>query len=217
MLDNYIDINRDAYDKLCDDGYYDKVEYDNTEISCDRVYSQYCKINNGSKPLNVLELGPGIGRALHYFSTVYNCNTTAIELSQKMAIKAKRMAPSANIIVCDVKDINILIHSQFDIIYANAFIHLFPEQDALFVLQNYSKLLKDSGLIYLSTTINQEYKVGIFRKMNLKVERFRVFYTEPKIIELVTNCNLSIIDKWIMTEPTRKQEWIYVICQKNYV
>jgi cyclopropane fatty-acyl-phospholipid synthase-like methyltransferase len=219
-LNNYIDVNKQAYEQLANEGYYDKIlmEYDDiTCYLCNRVYEQYRTMNKGNNPLNLLELGPGSGRSLYYFSNIYNINTTAIELSDKMAKKVSDMVKRVGMIVGDVKDIDKLLDHQYDIIYASAFIHLFPKNDASIVLQNACKWLKDSGIIYLSTTINQELKEGVFPKLysQSKVRRYRVLYTEPEFKKLITISNLDIVDEWKRDDTNRNRKWLNIICRKK--
>jgi len=216
----YISVNKQTYDILADE-YYEKIcnnvkSKNIFDYLCKRVFFTY-KNHFKKNPKSVLELGPGLGNALKIFSTKYNCNVTGIELSHRMAEKAQKKAVRAAIINDDINNIDNLLESQFDIIYANAVIHLFPRKDAVELLVKIHKWLKNSGVIYISTTLHEISEEGFFLKSNCdkKLNRYRRKYDEIDFKDLVCTTGFLVIDEWKFSETEMSKQWINLICEKK--
>lgn len=217
----YIAINKEIYSILADN-YYEELQNKQNykqiiNSICNKIFNTYVDSNN-RKPVSILELGPGLGKALSLFSIKYKCNVVGIELSPKMAEKAKKNAPRAAIINDDINNIDNLLKNQFDIIFVNAVIHLFPRRDAIKLMEKIHRWLRDEGFLYLSTTLHEVATEGFFAKSNCnsRLKRFRRKYSEMDFKELVSSAGFRITSEWESPETKKNKHWINLICAKKW-
>ena len=166
------------------------------------------------KNISVLEIGPGAGQTLQYFS-MCGCHTIGVELSYKMAQIAKRKSPESLIICQDINSVQFL-ERQFHIIYLGAVLHLFPEKDASKLLQNIQHWLDDDGILYVNTTIHNRSFEGFYEKKDYRIPctRYRKYWTENDFCTFVQKCGFDICDRGYSNEPERKKQWIALYCRK---
>jgi len=145
-------------------------------------------------------------------------NTTAIELSPKMAELAHQNSPNSIIINDDVKNIN-FVKELFDLIFAGASIHMFPTRDVNIVLQKFYEWLKSDGKFIFDTTMHDEHEEGIFVKDDYKgsgrVARFRNKFTEDVLDELLFNNGFEVEERIIKPETDRDKKWMLNVCKKK--
>jgi SAM-dependent methyltransferase len=143
---------------------------------------------------NVLECGPGNG---NFAKELINkgMNVTAIDISKKMGEIASKNAKDLNLLIGDFLDYD-FGNNKFDLVVGRMFIHLFKTKDAITILQKMNSLLNKNGIIFLTTTVHNEYKEGFEKKENYPdaPARYRVRYTGEKLKELVSIANLEILE-----------------------
>jgi 2-polyprenyl-3-methyl-5-hydroxy-6-metoxy-1,4-benzoquinol methylase len=214
MNDDYIRINKDAFDKLCSE--YGKRIESKFGDSPEKLGGLLLKhVNQDFKKVTLLEVGPGSGHTLKYFS-INTYQTIAIDLSEKMAKLAKENSP-ASIVICDnILDVHFL-DAQFEAIFAGAVIHLFPLTDARILLHKFSNWLKPNGYLFINTTIHHQSEEGFFIKNDYpkSVIRFRRKWMEQDIICEIINANFEVREKIYTNEIDRNKKWIGLILQKK--
>lgn len=141
---------------------------------------------------------------------------TGIEFSEQMAQIASRTAPNARIIVDEF-----LGHDfkgeMFDGVYASAFVHLFPLDDARKVVQKIHGLLYPQGVALVSTTRHEVESEGFMIKAGFVSEqkRFRRLYDKPGIEELLTSGGFTIRNYGEVKDPTEPGKlWMNLVIQK---
>ena len=214
-MKEYIKINRIAYNALCEN--YDRRATEKSEFE-ERVEvlagSVLALAKAEFNQINLLEVGPGSGEALLFFER-NGCRTLAVELSERMALTARRRSPNTFFIVEDIMDVN-FIDKQFEIIYAGALIHLFPFKDAAILVKKIHSWLKPNGFLFISTTTHSYSEEGLYTKVDYKipVERFRRKWTEEEFVQLLLNNDFEIVKKIFTDEKDRMKRWIGLIGKK---
>ena len=124
----YISVNRTAYNKLSRQ-YLQRSAYKSEfETSSGEIIEQIMKFRTLSSGSKVLEIGPGSGEAIAYFSS-QRAETVAVDISDKIIEIAKKRSPKTTFINSNILEVGFL-PGEFDIIFAGAIIHLFPKNDA---------------------------------------------------------------------------------------
>lgn len=217
----YIKRNRQLYNELADQ-YQQRCENRSIYEYNPRKLVQYVIENYekeyGVMPVKILELGPGAGASLKIFSE-YKCITTAIEFSTKMAQIAHANSPYTVFLIKDVMNCRNLLYKQFDIIYASAFIHLFPLEDERRLLKKMRQWLSKDGLIYLNTTLHNISEEGYFTKEDYvgKTQHFRRRWEKKDFISFLKSCGFEVLDVFENEERDRKKHWINILLRKKVV
>ncbi len=211
----YIKKNRQVYNKLADI-YLGRMQNRSKWESDPQKLAQftfdfYTELY-GRKPKKVLELGPGVGAMLKEFTNL-GCATTAIEFSTKMAHIAYKNSPRTTFLIKDIITCSNLLYRQFDIIFASAFIHLFPLEDEKRVLNKIRKWASKDSIIYLNTTIHKNSCEGMFVKEDYgnNTEHFRRKWNKDEFLGFLSENDFEILDKSEKVELDRKKVWINVI------
>ncbi len=172
MTKKYISINKKSYDILAEE-YEEKYKENDEAKYFYNLLKEFILKRNKKDFTKMLEIGPGTGKLLKTFEN-NNIRTTAVELSENMALLAQKSSPNTTIINDNILDVNFL-DNQFDFILAMAVIHNFPEEDLINLLNKIKKWLKDDGYFILDTTNNITTESGFFEKedYNIKVIRYR--------------------------------------------
>ena len=187
---SYLDINRESYEWLADE-FAEKIDLraKNTEL----VVRKFMEHGILGKKSRILELGPGSGYASKLMCDA-GAKVMSIEFSPKMARIAQRTAPLSNVVVSDFLSYNFK-NQVFDGVFAMAFVHLFPENDAIRVVEKISNLLTIGGVALISTTKHEYNEEGIFEKTNFsthKARRYRHRYNKEAMMDLLGNFFKSI-------------------------
>jgi ubiquinone/menaquinone biosynthesis C-methylase UbiE len=210
-MQGYLAANQNAYDAIATE-FQDKksLRLDNAKrVTGD--FSRALKKTAGSK---VLELGPGSGEVSRLLSEA-GLKVTAIEFSPLMASLAAQTAPKAKLINAEFLSYDFGAN-HFDGIFGMAFIHLFPAEEAIKVMNKITDLVKPSGIVHLSTTKHQIGSEGFTTKDNFKnnVARYRVKYTPTNLKKLVTETGMKLIDYSEVFDAEASRTWMQVILQK---
>lgn len=190
--DDYITVNRDAYNKYAQE-YRTKLQSRAwTEGDAELVdYFQRYLPTSASK---ILDLGTGNGNVLKLLEE-RRFDPTGIELSPEMAKIAQETVPNAPIIVDDF-----IKHDfgdeRFDGIFACAFVHLFPGDETLRVLQGIRQLLSSEGVALIATTKHDHSEEGYVEKKRFTGSslRYRRRFTDKELQSLIAQADLRIVD-----------------------
>jgi len=215
ILTDYIELNKKAYDDLWGEYRERAVNKSVYETRPDILGWAVLKYAQKSfSKISVLEIGPGSGEILEFFEK-NNCDTLAIEISEKIAHLAMNRSPRSKFIIDNVLNVSFPIHS-FEIIYAGAIIHLFTLEDARRLLEQFYGWLKPGGYLFVNTTLHKKSKEGFFKKKDYKVcvTRYRRFWTENELLSEINRFNYSIVNSLFTYEKDRNKKWVAYIVQK---
>ncbi len=193
--DDYLAHNRDAYNAYAKE-YRTKMHSKAwTDGDIDLVdYIQRYLPAKASDHLKILDLGPGNGNVLSLLKA-RGFDPSGIELSPEMAAIAQETVPEVPIIVDDF-----LGHDfgdqRFEGIFACAFVHLFPGNKALHVLQKIKSLLSADGVALIATTKHGRPEEGYIEKkrFNGNSLRYRRKFTEMELRSLIDKAGLQVLD-----------------------
>ena len=207
-MKDYININKDAYNRLAPEFALRNENLVTFQNNLRQYLSEYVKPSD-----SVLEIGSGTGMALRIFEQL-QCNTIAIELSDKMCEFSKENAPKAIIINQNILEVS-FYPNQFDLICAFAVIHTFSLSDSKALLAKISSWLKPSGTFIFDTMKHDSsresfVKTGI-RKDILKYQRI---YTESELDNLIACSGLKVKNKAFIEDSEAKKIWIRYACSK---
>lgn len=213
---DYLKINKEAYNFLSEE-YRERIK-NYSESDKEIVYPFINDLKKIFGKVNVLELGPGSGLALKFFIGA-GFHTKAVEISENIAKLAKETSPESEIILGDFLSYD-FGNEKFEGIFAKAFIHLFPKEDAIKVLNKVYNLLKNKGLAYFATTVHEKSEEAYLEKSdyNQKIKRFRRLWNDTELIEEIENARFKIVRKRIINEAKFGKVWIEIIGQRidNY-
>jgi len=216
MNEDYITINRNAYDKFATQHAkrHNKLsKYDLTDADWQKIINEQLIIKKNKKN-SVLEIGPGTGRMLKIFNSL-GCNTTAVELSPKMIEYAKKKAPNTLFIEGNILNVNFQNNS-FDVIFMGAVIHNFPKEAADKLLKLIYNWIKKDGRILIYTTIHDKSEEGLYEKEDYSgnIIRYRKKFTDEELKKMLIDNGYSIVYNFYTEEPDRNKKWVTYIIKK---
>lgn len=216
--DNYIDINKSTYNEVASE-LKDRHQYLRTnEPTAHDYYDKIMKYLKKKNNIKYLELGPGDGNILKYFSS-QNIDTYAIEISENMCELCNNVSPKTQIINENILDFD--FDNKFDIIFAGSFIHLFNKDDLNIVMNKVYEWLDEKGIFFVYTTKHETDEEGYFskEKTNYKQEnvRFRHRFTKDSLAQLFEKHNFKILEHYEIPEPENNRIWQFVIASKKKI
>lgn len=159
---------------------------------------------NGEK---ILDVGCGHGRDAKFFSDL-GYEITGVDLSEKLLEIARKNAPKAEFYLMDMR--NLAFPSDyFDGIWACAsFLHI-PKKDSRKTLDEFYRVLKPNGLLYLS--VKEGYGEGFVKSAQYgNEERYFAFYNSKELKELVKG-KFKVFNEII---EKKKDNWINIFARK---
>jgi len=164
------------------------------------------------KGKRVLDAGCGPGRDARYF-TDKGLEVIGIDLASNFIKVASQNVPNARFVQMDIRALN-FPENFFDGIWASAsFLHI-PKEDAKRTLWGFRKVLKPSGLLYLSVMEGSGEKM-VEKKAYKGKARFFAFYTKDEIKKLLEACDFRILKLIVEKEKNKKHTWINVFAVKE--
>lgn len=214
-MKNYLRINKKAYDVSAEEFQSKMTIRQANTVKVVNVFSDFLRNHFQEQALEILELGLGSGFVAKLLSDK-GYNVTAIEFSLAMAELAQVTAPKATIIVDEFLRHDFK-NQTFAGIFAVAFIHLFPREDAEKVAKKICGLLAPNGIALISTTRHAVSSEGYDVKHNFKNQqlRFRKQYTQSEFKALLENAQLAPIKFLHNTDPeVEGKHWMGYIVEK---
>lgn len=197
--------NKRTYDALAEQ-YEQKVleRYDINEL----VISHFVKhITTGDR---VLDLGCAVGLAMSILNHK-GFSVVGLDLSREMVLLAKNRNPGNKIILGNFMEVD--FGEKFDAIFAQAFIHLFPKEEAISVLKKIKLSLKENGVAHITTSKSTESKEGWHIKSDYSGEhkRFRKFWAKDELTETLLEIGFHIIDYYELQDSFDKEWMIFIV------
>ncbi len=158
----------------------------------------------------VLELGCGSGLAAKMLSDEGHA-VTVVEISPKMIEVARRCSPTTTYM--EGNFLTIELDTKFDVVFAFAFLHLFPKSDAIRVIKKAHSLLKDGGLFYATTTKEKGSKEGWEANSDYKnkLARYRKRWTQEEFEQTLLENGFKVEALNLVDDPFGKVWMDYVM------
>lgn len=207
-MEEYVEINRKAYDKLShqyNERWREQVSHQKAILEPFEKKLQ----KDFENPIKILDVGCGVGLDCHIFSS-HGFQSCGIDISSEMIEYAKQNVPDGVF-----KTSNFLEYSggKFNGIIMDAFLHLFPLEDVPIVLNKVKKFLVTGGYGLICTTKCNKSTEGYFEKTDYRggVKRFRKFWTEHELKNIIVQSELEIVDFYIDHNEYSDKVWMNVI------
>lgn len=182
-----------TYDNLATDyvtHYVDRKPYQG-------LYSYFTTHLSGKK---ILDVGCGAGHDAGFF-TNQGLNVTGIDLSTNLLALAKKAAPKAIFTKMDMRVLEFPPKSFDGLWVMTSFQHL-PKIDAPETLSGFKRVLKDSGLLYISVTEGEgEGLVAKGRYLGMK--KYFSNYNETEVKKLLRDAGFTVLD--VQRAETKRQ------------
>lgn len=163
------------------------------------------------KSAKVIEIGSAGGRDTHYLHE-NGMEVTGIDLSEELTKIARKYNPEVTFQICDMRKLT-FEGSSFDGIWASAVFHHLDRVDMLPTLQEWSRVLRPNGIIYLSTKMGKGNWHG---KDALSVGQEREFtlLMPEELGEMFNIVNFKKISLITEKDSTRDIYWIRAFYRK---
>lgn len=122
------------------------------------------------KPAKVLDIGCAAGRDTKYIHQK-GMEVIGIDLSEKLIQIAQKNNPNLTFQICDMRKLP-FANSSFDGIWAHSVFHHLEKSNMSSALQEWARVLKNNGVIYLRTKMGQGNWKG---KDTLSIDQEREF------------------------------------------
>ena len=192
-----------TYEELAEDYYNSHFDINEIKDIAD-LFIQHLK---GQK---ILDIGCGPGRDAKYFSE-QGLDVTGIDLTSNFVKMASKNVPNATFKHMDMRNLD-FPENTFDGIWGCAsFLHV-PKKDAKNTLLGFKKILKPSGLIYLSVKQGDDEK--FVEKGEYKGRtKFFAFYSETEFKNLFEVCDFNIVK--VTKDDKKGNLWLNVFATKS--
>lgn len=204
-MDNIIQKNKETYDALAKE--YDEKTAVRKSYNAG-IFERFSKfITTGRE---ILDIGCAVGLDLENFRE-RGFVPTGIELSGEMAKIARERNPETKILEGDFMELE--IPKNFDAVWAQSFIHLFPKKQVPGVLDKIKNCLKEGGVAYFTTTKSEESGEGWIEKTDYtgSYKRFRKHWTKQELQESFEKSGFSVLEYYEIDDPFNKTFMIFTL------
>lgn len=160
---DYATINKNVYNEVAKDLKERHKFLRKNEPPPKDYYEKIMHYLSKNENISYLELGPGNGNVLKYFANK-NINTYAIENAEEMIALCRKNSPKTTLIEGNILNVN-FNNNSFDIIFAGAFIHLFPKEDLKVVMNKIYSWLNNGGIFLHILQCIQRMRKDIFQRI----------------------------------------------------
>lgn len=163
----------------------------------------------------VLEVGCGPGRE----STLFKENgirTVGVDISKGLLEIARQNNPDIEYIEANFLSLP-FVDSTFDGVWSHAsLVHLEKIEDVQTALTEFSRVLKDEGILYVSVKEQTEEKTAVVTDSLSNHNRFFRYYTLQELTDLITNAGFEILNTELKEDAHGRVEvrWIEIIGKK---
>lgn len=162
-----------------------------------------------------LDVGCGYGRDCKFFSS-QSFQSYGIDISSKMVETAKEFDPKSEFQVMDM--MSLTFNSEFfDGIWCNAALLHLKKDDAIVALNEFKRVLKTGGVLFLSLKAGEGEKFVADDRYD-NAQRFFSYYSQPEIENLLNRADFNIIDINYRQNPSdsySRADKICIIAQKR--
>ncbi|MFH1850136.1 MAG: methyltransferase domain-containing protein [archaeon] len=195
-------ITLDAYNKFAE--YYSNYTYD--KISQYHL-TQLMSYLNGKK---VLDAGCGSGRDVQYL-TAEGLKVVGIDYSDQMISQAKKRFKKGNFRVMDFEKMEFPDASFNGIWCCASLIHI-PKRNLPNVLKEFSRILSDDGILYVSVKDGEGERMIRYKKLNHEKALF-VYFTQQEIENFLSHAGFTILHS--SPEEVNSSVWINIYARKS--
>lgn len=162
------------------------------------------------KDAEILDVGCGSGRDVHYFSD-YGLKAIGIDASEELIKQAKKRVPECTFKKMDMLELDFEPFT-FDGIWSLDSVSYIKKELISKVLKNFNKILKKNGILFISVRQGKGEKIIKYEKLG-KEEISISFFTQSEIEELLKQANFEILNSY--TEEGEHFTWINIFAKKK--
>ena len=162
------------------------------------------------KNAKILDVGCGSGRDVHYFID-YKLTPIGIDASEELIKEAKKRVPEGNFLKMDMLNLS-FEPFKFDGIWALDYISYIKKDSIPEILNNFNKILKQEGILFISVRQGEGEKLISHEKLN-KEEILIHFYSQLEIEDLIKQANFEILNSYL--EEGEHFTWINIFSKKK--
>ena len=162
------------------------------------------------KNAKILDVGCGSGRDVHYFLD-YKLQPIGIDASLELIKECKKRVPLGNFLQMNMLNLNFQPF-EFDGLWALDAISYINKNSIPLILQNFNKILKQKGILYISVRQGEGEKLIAHEKLNKK-EILIDFYSQLEIEDLIKQANFEILNSYL--EEGEHFTWINIFAKKK--
>lgn len=211
-MEEYLRHNLQTYDALAP-AYAQRVAADilNDLPLVYRVWSHVER--HGIVAPSLLDLGCGHGVNLAMFSRL-GAITTGLDFSADMIRVARQVSPDSEFLNSEFLTCG-LSAAAFDVVFAKAFIHLFPIAECSRVLERVRSIVRPGGLLYIATTWSLQSSEGYQVKADYAGghSRFRRVWDYRELAGFCATHGFKVIDTWDNEERSRNKKWFNIVAE----
>ena len=160
---------------------------------------------NGS----LLDVGCGSGRDVHYFLDE-NLKVVGVDASEKLIMEAKKKVESGDFRVMNMLDLS--FDEGFDGVWALDVVSYLSKDKILDVLKQFSKVLKESGILFISVRKGEGEKLVRHEKLG-KEEVLISFFGQNELEGLLKKSGFEILNSNV--EEGEHFTWINMFAKKK--
>lgn len=159
----------------------------------------------------VLDVGCGPGLDASIFQT-YNCTVIGLDYSHEM-MRVGRDEHDHKVPFCQADMRHLPVGQRVDGIWASASLLHLQREDLLPALQEFRRVLKPGGVLYLSVKVGDGENWVSARPYGHDSPRFFTFWQPETLDPLLETAAFHIIDGW--QEPGRRDTWLVRFVRKK--
>ncbi len=162
---------------------------------------------------HILDVGCGVGVTTQSLLEK-GFQVTAVDIAPKMLSFTKQRNPQATCVLGDFLTLD--FDTKVDGVLDFAFIHLFPKEVAMGVLEKNNRILNTGGVLFIGTTYSEDGHEGWEKKndYNRPLERYRKHWEEQELKDALSQTGFDILEVSFNTDHFNKK-WINVIAKKQ--
>ncbi|EKE28215.1 MAG: hypothetical protein ACD_3C00086G0059 [uncultured bacterium (gcode 4)] len=200
----HINKNRETYDILASE-YEQKSEVRNeyNKMIIEKVFTKHIE-----KWKKILDIGCSVGVDINILRENWYI-VQGTDISQEMINYSQIRNPSVEHVCWNFLDIEFW---KFDWIFAQAFIHLFPEEEVIKILDKMKSILNEDWVAYITTTKSEIPKEWWDEKKDYKWlhKRYRRHWTKAELTEMLERF-FSIKEYYEIEDPYGKMFMIFIV------
>lgn len=195
------DVTRGTYDKIASKWAERHFDFSVME----RQYSDFMKYRSPGSL--ILDVGCGPGRDVKYFMEK-GFKVIGIDFSDGMLAEARKRVPEGDFRKMDMRNLN-FPDNQFDGIWCcSSFLHI-PKSDAKGVLEQFRRILKNCGILYMRTREGKGEEIGEDEAGN---KRFFAYYLQEELMSMLGGMDFQLLESYL-EEDKKGRIWINVFAK----